>query len=156
MAAAEAVALNERGSHLRRIHAILAGPHEAFGRIGSAAGVFFKVPKPGRVPIEIVERRWGVGTDDPATLNNFYWDATWFGHFKKDTGGRADAPECLMRTGQYRMNPPKVAAALVQRNSFSSRHPSGANFVMADGSTRFVSTTIDHTESVFNGQVLPP
>jgi prepilin-type N-terminal cleavage/methylation domain-containing protein/prepilin-type processing-associated H-X9-DG protein len=99
---------------------------------------------------------WGVGTDDPGTLNNFYWDATWFGHFKKDTGGRADAPECLMRTGQYRMNPPKVAAALVQRNTFSSRHPSGANFVMADGSTRFVSTSIDHTESVYNGQVLPP
>jgi prepilin-type N-terminal cleavage/methylation domain-containing protein/prepilin-type processing-associated H-X9-DG protein len=98
---------------------------------------------------------WGVGTDDPNTTNNFYWDATWFGHFKKDTGGRADAPECLMRTGQYRMNPPKVAAALVQRNTFSSRHPNGANFCMADGSTRFVSTTIDHTESVYNGTVLP-
>ncbi len=99
---------------------------------------------------------FGVGTDDPNTVNNFYWDATWFGHFKKDTNGRADAPECLMRTGQYRMNPPKIAAALVQRNTFSSRHPSGAVFVMADGSTRFVSTTVDHTESVFNGQVLPP
>src|SRR5256885_4592108 len=99
---------------------------------------------------------FGVGTDDPNTVNNFYWDATWYGHFKKDTGGRADAPECMMRTGQYRINPPKVAAALVQRNTFSSRHPSGANFVMADGSTRFVSTTVDHTESVFNGQILPP
>jgi prepilin-type N-terminal cleavage/methylation domain-containing protein/prepilin-type processing-associated H-X9-DG protein len=98
---------------------------------------------------------FGVGTDDPGTPNNFYWDSTWFGHFKKDTGGRADAPECLMRTGQYRINPPKVAAALVQRNTFSSRHPSGANFTMADGSTRFISTTIDHTESVYNGQVLP-
>jgi prepilin-type processing-associated H-X9-DG protein len=61
-----------------------------------------------------------------------------------------------MRTGQYRMNPPKVAPVLTQRNTFSSRHPNGANFVLADGSTRFVSTTVDHTESVYNGQVLPP
>jgi prepilin-type N-terminal cleavage/methylation domain-containing protein/prepilin-type processing-associated H-X9-DG protein len=98
---------------------------------------------------------FGVGTDDPATVNNFYWDATWFGHFKKDTGGRADSPESLMRAGQYRMNPPKVAAVLVQRNTFSSRHPNGANFVLADGSTRFVSQNIDHTETPYNGQVLP-
>jgi hypothetical protein len=26
---------------------------------------------------------------------------------------------------------------------------------MADGSTRFVSTTVDHTESAYSGQVLP-
>jgi hypothetical protein len=37
---------------------------------------------------------FGSGSD--VGNNNFYWDATWYGHFKKDTGGRADAPECLI------------------------------------------------------------
>jgi prepilin-type N-terminal cleavage/methylation domain-containing protein/prepilin-type processing-associated H-X9-DG protein len=87
------------------------------------------------------------GTGSDVGTGNFYWDATWYGHFKKDTGGTADSPESVMRTGEFRMNPPKVAAANVQRNTFSSRHPGGANFVMADGSTRFVGETTQHTET---------
>jgi prepilin-type N-terminal cleavage/methylation domain-containing protein/prepilin-type processing-associated H-X9-DG protein len=92
---------------------------------------------------------FGAGSD--VGSNNFYWDATWYGHFKKDTSGRADSPESLMRAGEFRMNPPSVAADNVKRNTFSSRHPSGANFVFGDGSTRFISTTINHTETPYSG-----
>jgi prepilin-type N-terminal cleavage/methylation domain-containing protein/prepilin-type processing-associated H-X9-DG protein len=92
---------------------------------------------------------FGIGSD--VGTGNFYWDATWYGHFKKDMGGTADSPESIMRSGEFRMNPPKVAADNVKRNTFSSRHPSGANFVFADGSTRFINTTIHHTETPYAG-----
>jgi len=92
---------------------------------------------------------FGAGSDVGA--NSFLWDTTWYGHFKKDTGGTADSPESVMRSGEFRMNPAKVAADNVKRNTFSSRHPGGANFVMADGSTRYVSETVNHTETPFSG-----
>ena len=55
----------------------------------------------------------------------------------------------LLRSGEFRMNPPKLAADNVKRNTFSSRHPGGANFVLADGSVRFISETINHTETPY-------
>jgi prepilin-type N-terminal cleavage/methylation domain-containing protein/prepilin-type processing-associated H-X9-DG protein len=95
------------------------------------------------------------GSGGSTIPGNFFWDPTWFGHFRHDLGGTADSPESVMRTGEFRMNPPKVAADNVKRNTFSSRHPGGANFVMADGATRSVNETINHTETPFSGSDLP-
>jgi prepilin-type N-terminal cleavage/methylation domain-containing protein/prepilin-type processing-associated H-X9-DG protein len=94
------------------------------------------------------------GTGGNTIPGNFFWDPTWYGHYRHDLGGKADAPECIMRSGEFRMNPPKVAADNVKRNTFSSRHPGGANFVLADGSTRFINQTVQHTETPFGGQML--
>lgn len=86
---------------------------------------------------------YGVGTD-----GSFLWDPTWFGHYQA-SGGRADAPEAIMRVGQFRTNPPSVAAADVKRNSFSSKHVGGANFVLGDGSVHFIAQTVQHTETPY-------
>lgn len=40
-------------------------------------------------------------------------------------------------------------SADVLRNSFSSRHVGGSNFVLADGSVHFIAETIQHTESLW-------
>jgi prepilin-type N-terminal cleavage/methylation domain-containing protein len=95
---------------------------------------------------------FGNGTNVGA--GNFFWDPTWYGHFRQDSGGRVDAPECVMRSGEFRLNPPKVAADNVKRNTFSSRHPGGAVFVLADGSTRFLAETLQHTETPYAGALL--
>jgi prepilin-type processing-associated H-X9-DG protein len=129
---------------------------------------YFDQPEPRRNGIMIEDSRLGMQAVRDGTSNtilagesvyygnggnvgtgNFFWDPTWFGHFRHDLGGRADAPECVLRAGEFRINPPQVAADNVKRNSFSSRHPGGANFAMADGSVRFISQTIQHSETPY-------
>ncbi|QDV25198.1 DUF1559 domain-containing protein [Aureliella helgolandensis] len=88
----------------------------------------------------------------------FLWDPKWYGSFQTRGGlARADGPECVMRAGQFRMNPPSVVSANVKRNSFKSRHTGGAQFALADGSVHFISENIDHTQTgwgpVNNGSV---
>lgn len=76
------------------------------------------------------------------------WDPKWYGSLQTRGGlARADAPESVMRAGEFRMNPPKVASLNVKRNSFKSRHVGGAQFALADGSVHFISETIDHTQT---------
>ncbi len=86
------------------------------------------------------------------TAGSFLWDPTWFGHYQV-ASGTADAPEAIMRVGQFRTNPPSLASADIKRNSFSSKHVGGSNFVLADGSVHFMSQTIQHTETPYSATV---
>ena len=88
----------------------------------------------------------------------FFWDPRWYGGCRHNAGGRADAPESLMRIGQRRINPPEISSNSVKRNAFASYHPGGATFALADGSVHFIAETIGNNETSYNqfsnGQVL--
>ncbi|WP_373649997.1 MULTISPECIES: DUF1559 domain-containing protein [unclassified Schlesneria] len=92
---------------------------------------------------------WGTGD----TANTFYWDPSWFGRVQAGIP-TSDCPECITRNGAVRMNPPRIASAVVLRNAFSSKHVGGAQFLLTDGSVRFISESINTTS--VDDETLPP
>ncbi len=54
-----------------------------------------------------------------------------------------------VRVGQIRMNPPRSAPSNVRIHAFHSSHAGGVQFLLCDGSVRFISESIQHTATPF-------
>ena len=79
---------------------------------------------------------------------DFIWDPATFAGVNNGAGAARSLSQ--VRTGHGVFNPdPITASIVVQRNSFASAHPGGANFVFIDGSTRFIAEDIEHNQLTF-------
>ena len=77
------------------------------------------------------------------------WDPTTYGGV---AGGNASRTLTQVRTGHGEFNPEpdlSVTSAAILRNSYSSFHSCGANFVFVDGSTRFIAESLEHNQLTF-------
>jgi prepilin-type processing-associated H-X9-DG protein len=115
----------------------------------------------------IFGRDWGVriaditdGTSNTllsgeTILWNFSWDPNWLFRIN-NTGVGAGNSLGAMRSAIRRMNPPEIASQVVRREAFASYPAGGANFGLVDGSVRFISETIDHTNTEWVQYIATP
>jgi prepilin-type N-terminal cleavage/methylation domain-containing protein len=61
------------------------------------------------------------------------------------TGGAQGATNCVLLNGQWQMNWTAAQGNQQPDRTAASEHPNGCQFVLADGSVRFVSQNIQHT-----------
>ncbi|GAA4429094.1 DUF1559 domain-containing protein [Bremerella cremea] len=71
-----------------------------------------------------------------------------WGHAGNETGGGSAAAQTgffyVAGAGYYPINSTNGGSSNGHRQGFASNHPGGANFVLGDGSVRFIPETIDH------------
>ncbi len=86
---------------------------------------------------------------------DFLWDPNMYGR-AHHTAGTADSGLALMRIGRRRLNPPATASNTIKREAFASYHPGGAQFALCDGSVRFLSETIEHSNTTYANRAIVP
>lgn len=80
-------------------------------------------------------------------INNWIWDPALFA---ATNGGFAARTLSQIRTGHGLLNPDESMPDAILRNSYASLHPGGAVFSFVDGSTHFISDSIEHSDPVLD------
>jgi prepilin-type N-terminal cleavage/methylation domain-containing protein len=92
------------------------------------------------------------------TTNCRYFGAVDFAvGYALDGSGNNPQSQRFMATTQDAMNLPVTATNAAERNdAFSSQHEGGAQFVLSDGSVRFISENIQHTTHLWDPNAPDP
>lgn len=78
------------------------------------------------------------------TNTNFAWDPALYGYTRAT--GQISHTLSQIRTGAGFINPPDNSINMILQNSFGSFHDGGLNVGFVDGSTHFISDTIQHNQ----------
>ncbi|MGQ0633682.1 MAG: DUF1559 family PulG-like putative transporter [Planctomycetaceae bacterium] len=82
----------------------------------------------------------------PDPTSEFPWNPVLYGIWDSGSGHGHGGTWGLLRTGEFKMNQPPTAGNGERASSFASFHVGGAQFSLGDGSVRFISESINHTQ----------